>query len=248
MTLKTPRHFFLLLIILMLIFGALLGLGYWLKSADSVEANWAMDELTNPDNVALQSRINRKLFAEDMVDVPGIGADIDSTMDQSAMEAKLAGLTKNVTTEKIPTAEELEGFYQLNRDNYRQPSKLWLWVDTFSTARHGGQVFEKAQQALDTLVGDLSTRTADREADSFDRYGAILSTELEEKYDRAFTAKLLSLIGGSEALPCWAGPISSAIGAHLVCVKKIDWGAYTPLEEIKSQLINDWRFSVATDG
>ena len=113
MSLKTPRHFFLLLIILMLIFGVLLGLGYWCKITDSVEANWAMDELTNPDNAALQSRINSKLFTDDMVDVPGIGADIDSTMDQSAMEAKLAGLTKNVTTERIPTAEELEGFYQL---------------------------------------------------------------------------------------------------------------------------------------
>ena len=243
MTLKTPGHFFLLLIILMLIFGALLGLGYWYKSTDSVEANWAMDELTNPDNAALQSRINSKLFTDDMVDVPGIGADIDSTMDQSAMEAKLAGLTKNVTTEKIPTAEELEGFYQLNRDNYREPSKLWLWVDTYSNARFGGQVFEKAKQALDTLVENLSTR----EADSFDRYGAILSTELEEKYGRAFTEKLLSLIADRQSLPCWAGPISSAIGAHLVCVKKIEWGTYPAIEEIKSQLINDWRFSVASE-
>ena len=202
-----------------------------------------MDQLTNPDTAELQSRINSKLFDNAMVDVPGIGADIDSSIDQDAMEARLAGLTKNVTTQKIPTAQQLESFYQQNRDSYREPAKLWLWVDTYSTARYGGQVFEQAQQALDTLISNLVTR----EADSFDRYSAILSTELEEKYGRAFTAKLLSLISGSESLPCWSGPISSAIGAHLVCVKKIDWGAYTPLEEIKSQLINDWRFSVTTE-
>lgn len=245
MTQKTPRQLFLLLIIVMIIFCTLISLGYWLKSGDKLPDNWAMDQLTNPDNAELQTRINRKLFDNSMVDVPGIGADIDSSIDQDAMEARLAGLTKNVTTQKIPSAQQLEKFYQQNRDNYREPAKLWLWVDTFSTARYGGQVFEQAQQAL----GNLSTREADRETDretnSFDRYGAILSTELEEKYGRAFTAKLLSLIRDSDLLPCWAGPISSAIGAHLVCVKEIDWGAYTPLEEIKSQLINDWRFSVA---
>lgn len=223
----------------MIIFCTLISVGYWLKSGDKSTDNWAMDQLTNPDNAELQNRINSKLFGNTMVDVPGIGADIDSSIDQDAMEARLAGLTKNVTTQKIPTAQQLERFYQQNRDSYREPAKLWLWVDTFSTARYGGQVFEKAQQAL----SNFSTR----EADLFDRYGAILSTELEEKYGRAFTAKLLSLVSGSELLPCWAGPISSAIGAHLVCVKKIDWGAYTPLEEIKSQLINDWRFSVATE-
>ena len=241
--LKNPRQFFLLLIIVMIIFCTLISLGYWLKKTDKAEKSWAMDQLTTPDNAALQSRINSQLFDNDMVDAPGIGADIDSTLDQSAMEAKPAGLTKNVTTQKMPTTQQLESFYRQHRDNYREPSQLWLWVDTYSTARFGGQVFEKAQQALDNSVKNTSITKDDR----FDRYGAILSTELEEKYGRAFTGKLLALINNSQSLPCWGGPISSAIGAHLVCVKEIDWGAYTPLEEIKSQLINDWRFSVATE-
>jgi len=240
---KTPRQLFLLLIIVMIIFCTLISLGYWLIGADKTEENWTMDQIANPDTAELQSRINSKLFDNTMVDVPGIGADIDSSIDQDAMEARLAGLTKNVTTQKIPTAQQLENFYQQNRENYRQPAKLWLWVDTYSIAQHGGEVFEKAQQTLDSFTRNPETQ----KADSFDRYGAILSTELEEKYGRAFTRKLLLLISGSELLPCWAGPISSAIGAHLVCVQKIDWGAYTPLDEIKSQLINDWRFSVATE-
>lgn len=231
----------------MIIFCLAVSLGYWLKNTDKSDKGWAMDELTNPNNAALQTQINSKLFDNSMVDVPGIGADIDSGIDQDAMEARLAGLTKNVTTQKVPSAQQLESFYQQNRDNYREPAKLWLWVDTFSTARYGGQVFEEAQQSLDSLAGNPAGTASNREGDLFDRYGAILSTELEEKYGRAFTAKLLLMINSSNALPCWAGPISSAIGAHLVCVKRIDWGAYTPLEEIKSQLINDWRFSVATE-
>jgi alpha-beta hydrolase superfamily lysophospholipase len=158
------------------------------------------------------------------------------------MDAKLAGLTKNVTTQTMPSDQQLENFYQQNKTHYREPSTLWVWVVGFSTAIHGGQAFERAQLALDTPIGETP------KGDSFDRYDAILSTELAEKYGQAFSTKLLLLGANNDALPCWAGPISSAQGAQLVCVKKIDWGAYTPLEEIRSQLINDWRFSVATDG
>ena len=232
---------------MLIILGLFFSTTYWhspWRSAET-EKDWAMDQLTTPDNSALQNRINNQLFGSAIVDAPGIGTDIDSTVNESAMDAKLAGLTKNVTTQKLPSSQQLNDFYQSNRDSYREPSKLWLWVVGFTTARHGGQVFEKAQLALNHSEEKSSTP----EGDMFDRYGAILSTELEEKYGRAFTAKLLSLISDndSESLPCWAGPISSPFGAHLVCVKKINWGAYTPLEEIRSELINDWRFSVATE-
>lgn len=224
--------------ILLVAIYAAIGFTNWLNSSSKTDPNLRMDQLTNPDNAELQSRINSKLFGNDMEDAPGIGEDIDSTLDQSAMDAKLAGLTKNVTTQTIPGDQQLKDFYQQNKEHYREPAKLWLSVDTFSTGRYGSQVFDQAEQALEN--------PSKPQGDIFDRYGAILSTELEEKYGRAFTEKLLSLISNSESLPCWAGPIGSAIGAHLVCVKKIDWGVYTPLEEIRSQLINDWRFSVTT--
>ena len=233
----------------MIIFCLIISLGYWLGNSNKSTEGLAMDELTNPDSAELQSRINSKLFDNSVLDMPGSGADIDSSIDQNAMDARLAGLTKNVTTETMPNAEQLEIFYQQNKHQYREPSKLWLWIDTYSTARYGGQVFDRAGRALETMRGYSATDEAHSlsglNSDRFSRYEAVLSTALEEKYGRGFAAQLLLLIDKSEVLPCWAGPLSSALGAHLVCVKKIDWGAYTPLEEIKSQLINDWRFSLA---
>jgi hypothetical protein len=241
----------MLLVIAMIIFCLIISLGYWLGNSSKNANGWAMDDLTNPDSAALQNRINSKLFDNSMVDMPGSGLDIDSSVDQNAMEARLAGLTKNVTTEKMPSAEQLEIFYQQNKHLYREPAKIWLWLDTYSTARYGGQVFDIARRALDTLsdysAADGTGSLPGPGSDRFNRYEATLSTELEEKYGRGFTSQLLLLIDSGAALPCWAGPISSAIGAHLVCVEKINRGAYTPFEEIKSQLINDWRFSVATE-
>ncbi len=239
MTIKTPiaTKITLLLTILLVVLYAAVGLNNWLKGSTETDSTLRMDELTNPDTAELQSRINSQLLEATRVNETEIGA-ADNSAEASAMDARLAGLTKNVTTQVIPSNQQLEDFYLQNKENYREPSKLWVWVVGFSTAIHGGRAFEKAQLAL-------TGKTETPKGDTFDRYGAILSTELAEKYGQGFSAKLLLLAANNDSLPCWAGPISSAQGAQLVCIKKIAWGAYTPLEEIRSQLINDWRFSVA---
>jgi hypothetical protein len=238
-TIKTPiaTKITLLLTILLVVIYAAVGLNNWLKGSTETDSTLRMDELTNPDTAELQSRINSQLLEATRVNETEIGAT-DNSAEASAMDARLAGLTKNVTTQAIPSNQQLEDFYLQNKENYREPSKLWVWVVGFSTAIHGGRAFEKAQLAL-------TGKTETPKGDTFDRYGAILSTELAEKYGQGFSAKLLLLAANNGSLPCWAGPISSSQGAQLVCIKKITWGAYTPLEEIRSQLINDWRFSVA---
>jgi hypothetical protein len=239
-TIKTPiaTKISLLLTILLVTLFTAVGLNNWLNSSTETDSTLKMDQLTQPDTAELQSLINSQLLDATRVNEAEIGTGADSTGEVSAMDARLAGLTKNVTTQAIPSNQQLEDFYLQNKENYREPSKLWVWVVGFSTAIHGGRAFEKAQLAL-------TGKTETPKGDTFDRYGAILSTELAEKYGQGFSAKLLLLAANNDSLPCWAGPISSAQGAQLVCIKKIAWGAYTPLEEIRSQLINDWRFSVA---
>ena len=234
----TPRQLFLLLIILMLIFCTFLSVAYWFYNPHKTDSNWAVEQLSTPDRKDLQKRINSQLFADDSLDSTLGASDLDSTVDVSAMDARLEGLTKNVTTQALPSDQQLEDFYQKNRESYREPSKLWLELVGFSTALHGAGAIEKAQLAL--------AQSSPPVGDSVEKLEAVLSTTLEEKYGGAFTETLLLKLENG-TLPCWAGPISSARGVQLVCVKKIVWGAYTPLEEIRSQLINDWRFSVATE-
>jgi hypothetical protein len=233
-------------ILLVTLFAAV-GLNNWLKSSNKADSTLRMDELTKPDTAELQSRINSQLLDATRVNETEIGANTDNIGDTSAMDERLAGLTKNVTTQVIPSDQQLEDFYLQNRENYREPAKLGVWVVGFSTAIHGGQSFEKAQLALGALSEAVGKEETIPKGDTFDRYGAILSTELAEKYGQGFSTELLLLAANNDSLPCWAGPISSAQGAQLVCVKRIAWGAYTPLEEIRSQLINDWRFSVASE-
>ena len=219
---------------------------YWLaRTAPDVDASNGLDALTNIDSEALQQHINNKLFGEAITEPQGMGVEIDSTTDTLAMQAKLAGLTKNVTTQRLPTADELKTFYTLNQQRYRNPSTFWLEVISFATAKHGGQVFERAEQELKTgqpPVGDLR-----------DQYTAISTIELETLYGQSFVDSLMeieqpiSALSKTPPLACWHGPISSSLGAHLVCVDKMIWGDYPPLEEVENQLINDWRFSVSRE-
>ena len=204
----------------------------------------SLDALTNADSEALQELINSQLFSESIVEVPGVGADVDSTTDSSAMQSKLAGLTKNVTTQQLPSSAELEVFYQLNKKRYRNPSKFWLDVVSFATAKHGGQVFQMAEQALNTGQAPVGDRS--------EQYAATSSIEFERVYGQSFVDSLMTIEQrqeqlGDASLPCWYGPISSALGAHLVCVDKVTWGDYPPLEEVENQLINDWRFSASQE-
>ncbi len=238
---KTPTTQSKPFILLLSIALALSAGAYWLtKPAEVTDPSLAIDALTNTDSEALQQLINNQLFGDSIVEAPGIGADIDSTTDRSAMQAKLAGLTKNVTTQQLPSAAELEVFYQLSKPRYRNPSKFWFEVISFATAKHGGQVFQMAEQALNaeqTPVGDRR-----------DQYAAISSLELEAVYGQNFVDHLMAMEqknADGQSLPCWYGPISSPLGAHLVCVERVVWGDYPALEEVENQLINDWRFSVS---
>ena len=220
---------------------------YWLtRATPDLDSSQGLDALTNLDSEALQQRINSKLFGEAITEPPGMGAEINSTTDTSAMQAKLAGLTKNVTTQQLPSADELAVFYKLNKQRYRNPSKFWLEVISFTTAKHGGRVFERAEQGLNTEQPPVG--------DSRDQHAAISTIELGNLYGQGFVDSLMEIEQtetknkiNNTALACWYGPISSSTGAHLVCVDRIIWGDYPPLKEVENQLINDWRFSVSQE-
>ncbi|MDB9948532.1 peptidylprolyl isomerase [Porticoccaceae bacterium] len=235
------------LILLLSIVVALSTAAYWLTTATpDQDSSQGLDALTNVDSAVLQQRINSQLFGQAITEPPGIGAEIHSTTDTSAMQAKLAGLTKNVTTQQLPSVDELAVFYKLNRERYRNPSKFGLEVISYTTAKHGGRVFEKAKQGLDTG----QTPGGDRR----DHHAAISTIELENIYGQSFVDSLMEIEQTrvkskteGAALPCWHGPISSSQGAHLVCIQRVTWGDYPPLEEVENQLINDWRFSISQD-
>lgn len=219
---------------------------YWLLLSDPdapSDIDWDANRQNLPDISALEQRIETSLFGEEAEGTEGMSADIDAVVDRSAMEVKLEGLTKNVTTTRQPTEKELAAFYAEHRAQYRESSRFSFKQIIFSRAKHGGQARLKAMQALQEISetepqGDQSTLA--------ERYFSATSTRIDEEFGNNFAQKLFELVKEGD-LPCWAGPIASGHGVHLVCIESASLGAIPELEEVRSQVINDWRFSVVEE-
>ena len=70
-------------------------------------------------------------------------------------------------------------------------------------------------------------------------------SEIDERYGIDFSQKLIDLYMDQKDAPnCWAEPITSKVGAHLICFKQVKLGAIPSIASIRSLLINDWRYAM----
>lgn len=207
------------------------------------QKDWDANRQNLPQIEALEKRIEINLFGEEAPATEGMGPDIDQPIDIEAMEAKLAGLTKNVTTLRQPTEQELADFYRANQADYRQTSRFSFSQILFSRAKHGGQAYQKAQQALlDIAKGQMP---AGDSSDLQQQWGLSTADKIDREFGHNFSAKLQQeVLDNPDSLPCWTGPLTSTHGVHLVCIEHAILGEIPELESVRSQVINDWRYTV----
>jgi hypothetical protein len=216
-------------------FLALMAISYWwIKVHQSSEISWDDSQIKLPNSELLQQQIDQQLSEQSQI-TNAPGANSDRIIDPQAMQIKLTGLTKNITTERIPSAQELEEFFQQHKQQYREQSYFKLSQIIFSHAKYGGQAMNDARQVLDEEM-DLGTKS---EAISLN------SVEIDERYGSDFSQKLIDLyINQKDDPTCWQEPITSKVGAHLVCFKQVELGVIPTIASIRSLLINDWRYAM----
>lgn len=219
---------------------------YWKISQDdsASQKDWDADRQNLPDITALEQRIEIDLFGVEPASTQGIGADIDLPLDIEAMESKLAGLTKNVTTLRQPTEQELLSYFQQHQGDYRRDSYFSFQQILFSTAKYGGQAYDRAKKTLlDIAADDISSNAS---GPLKERYYGASSSDIDREFGNNFSSKIIALsIEGDGTMPCWAGPITSGYGAHLVCIEKLTLGEIPDLEDVRAQVVNDWRYWIS---
>lgn len=234
----TPLPLRILALILSLLIALLLSFYYGTDQPS--QRDWDADRHNLPDIDSLQQRIQTDLFDDKSAPIESLGTDIDQIMDPEAMDAKLAGLTKNVTTLRQPTVQELNDFYQQHQADYREFSNFSFRHLLFSSIKYGGSAYQQAEQVLAQIkAGQLPT-----EADKYQG----TSDQVADKFGSSFADKLLTLALDSQADQCWTEPTASKLGVHLVCIDNAVLGKIPSLEEVRSQVINDWRFAVVEKG
>jgi hypothetical protein len=210
--------------------------GYCWYQTQPSDQYWDSQRIKLPDTKQLQQRIDQQLQDRESQLDQQIGVDIDQILDQQAMEAKLSVLTKNVTTTREPSQHELSDFFQQHKEQYRQASQLRFKQLVFAKTKYGGQAVNQAENSL------IRTKT-DPEYAKYLKQSIetieLSSLQLDEIYGQGYSDKLLKL--AQQSLPCWSQPITSIVGAHLLCIEKVRIGTIPTLESVKSQVINHWR-------
>jgi hypothetical protein len=221
--------------LIILVFLLLMAFSYWwIKVHESSAISWDDSQIKLPSTELLQQHIDQQLITQSQIaNAPGTNSD--RIIDPQAMQIKLTGLTKNVTTEKVPSTQELEDFFQQNKQQYREQSFFQLSQIIFTHAKYGGQAKDVARQALSDEEIDLAIKS---EAINLN------SVEIDERYGSDFSQKLIDLYIDQRSNPkCWSKPITSKVGAHLICFKQVKLGAIPSIASIRSLLINDWRYA-----
>jgi hypothetical protein len=235
---KNPKPYLLFLRILAQALGLLIALllGFYWATDEPSQRDWDANRHNLPDIDSLQQRIQTNLFDDKSAPIESVGTDIDQIMDPEAMDAKLAGLTKNVTTLRQPTEQELIDFYRQRQADYREFSNFSFRHLLFSSIKYGGSAYQQAEQILAQInAGQLPAEAVKYQG---------TSDQMAERFGRSFADKLLALALDSQAEQCWTEPTASKLGVHLVCIDNAVLGEIPSLEEVRSQVINDWRFAV----
>lgn len=207
----------------------------WIKFISSTHTVWDDSSIQLPDTEELQLFIDKKVTGITEVDQQ-LGNHLDNIIDDQAMQIKISGLTKNITTTREPSHTELNDFYQQHQEQYRQISSFRFTQYLFTNVRYGGQAISMAQKTLTTSPDNRAPPQTEV---------SLNSIEIERLYGAEFNKKLVSLVlENRKELPCWTKPITSKVGAHLICFKQADIGAVPKLDRIRSQLINHWRYEM----
>jgi hypothetical protein len=241
---------------LLLVFG--IALTWYLDRSDDE----LVDRVNNstplqPDGGALQRRVDDALSQrlaekeEDIVESQGFSDSLNT------MQQKLTGMIKALSTRQ-PTEAELQAFFEDRRIYYGGGARVEFLYRPFLSVKYGGRAFEVAQQALDDMISGNVPLLKDRRLsdDGYffgfykpDENEAEEERRLEQAFGPQFKDQLIALINETpRQLPCWDGPISGTHGVYLVCVKKHLVEPFATLDEVREEVINDWRLSTVRRG
>lgn len=232
---------------------SVLGLSvFWMNNNDDAEEDAINNNVPLSINTEdLQKKVRDKLSQQiDKQSQKDSKIPAEDTL--STMRIKLTALVKSLGNRQ-PTEEELLNFFEKRKVYYGGGAKVEFLYRPFLSARHGGQAFDVAEKALQEMVAYGVPLLKDHRLpdDGYffglykpDEDETIESRRLGQAFGPDFKSKLIALIMENQnQLPCWGGPLTGIHGAYLVCVKKHEVLPFANLDDIREEVINDWRLS-----
>jgi len=204
-------------------------------------AGWLASRTTSPPPqpaVALPSsaELAARIAAQINGRAPDPTARLDEPVDSAAIAARLATLTRTVTTAALPSDAELADYLTSHAQRYRQSDYFTFSYQFFSALDYGSMTRANAERQLEALRGGAAA--SPEQTQSIQQASG---NTVDQQLGRGFAGQLAALWALRDE-HCWQGPLSGRGGVYLVCLQEYRPGAMPTLDSVRDQLINDWRF------
>jgi hypothetical protein len=152
---------------------------------------------------------------------------------------KLEFLAKDLVALVPPTEEELEAYFETNKDRYQEPA-LYAFTHVFiDPDKRGDATLSDAETIKATLIAQgEAIEGAGALGDNLmlqSYYPERDQTEIRKLFGSGFAQSLVDLAPGQ-----WHGPVLSGYGTHLVFVSSIHESPPPVFAELRERVVEDW--------
>ncbi len=169
------------------------------------------------------------------------GYDQDDLVVRRAMQQKMEMLAQSQALQTPPTDDEVEAFFAMRRERYRQPAVVTFDHVYLNPDAHGSNLNRAAAELLERL------RREQPETAELGTWGDAIM--LQPHYDRSTEDDISRTFGSEFAdtvinLPLgeWSGPVGSGYGLHHVRISELEVSRLPELEEVLAKVMADMEY------
>ncbi len=169
-----------------------------------------------------------------------LGLDRDDTVIRRRLRHKMEFLTDTGADRLEPAAGELEAFLAANEGYYRKLPQI-AFEHVFLGQNPASELVDKSLDVLRSKPAAEHSEIGERSLLP-PQLGLSSPTVIEGMFGRNFFQQL-------EAQPTgqWSGPVTSGYGVHLVRVDQKTSASTPPLDEIRDEVLRDWKAAKALE-
>jgi hypothetical protein len=185
-----------------------------------------------PTDAELDERIARFVREEVLYrEALRLGLDADDAVVRQRMVAKMDMTASGAADAAEPSEAELEAWRADHPERFAAKARF-----TFD------QIYFASEDAALTAVLDKAWPGADwrGRGDPISRPASVARMPANEIAVR-FGQQFLDGIAAIDHSDSWAGPIPSGFGWHVVRIREYEQSDVPPLDQIRAQVLNDWR-------
>lgn len=209
------------------------------------ELTWLVDTSTRmwqrpPSENELQGLVAEYLREELLArEARELELDRDDTIVRRRLAQKMNFILEDTARLASPTDADLRARFDADPARFRTAARSSIHQVYFSTGKRGDRAAAEARQALDQLRGGVGAVDPAELGDASLLPQVLVDageSAIAGHFGAGFARAVGAMVPGE-----WQGPIESEFGVHLVLVTARDEGKPRAFEEVRADLLEEWR-------